>query len=40
MRLIICVHALVETLGTYEMEQAKRTSQADKTKQARPSKLL
>ena len=25
MRLIICVHALVETLATYEMEQAKRT---------------
>ena len=25
MRLIICVHALLETLATYEMEQAKRT---------------
>ena len=25
MRLIICVHAVLETLATYEMEQAKRT---------------
>lgn len=35
----ICVHAVLETLATYEMEQAKRTrpskqNQASKTKQA------
>ena len=35
----ICVHAMLETLATYEMEQAKRTrpskqDQASKTKQA------
>ena len=35
----ICVHAMLQTLATYEMEQAKRTrpsgqDQADKTKQA------